>query len=183
MPSDFAPRALCPVGSDSFVKNEWRNVKVSIQDEANRGKEHLLAGGFWNVSQSPCSQRPAYVPRILGGRKHNDRNVRPLASKFRKRLKPLHSGHFQIQYDHVEIGIVIGKSQAFARISRLKNRCVRTGVLEQSCQAVSQDRVIINNQNLHIEIPLAGPDARQASFLRHQSVVAVSITAPARRGR
>ena len=66
-----------------------------------------------------------------------------------KRREPVAAGHRQIENDKVEIGMPIGKGKTMRAALGQEHRDLRAGLTEQGGEAVPNDRMVINNQELH----------------------------------
>ena len=72
-----------------------------------------------------------------------------LSAELLDRGHSMHAGHLEVQEDRIEVGVKSRRLQPFLAVAGLEDDVERTRLPQQSCQARSQDGVVVDDQELH----------------------------------
>ena len=94
-------------------------------------------------------KRAARRVRILGGGEHDHRQFGACASELGDRREPVQSGQNDVEDDDVEIGVLRDERKRLRCVPGFQNRSVGFELPEQGREPVPDDRMIVDDQNLH----------------------------------
>jgi len=125
-----------------------RHVDVSRQHQLQRRDHGLRRGRFRDVARRARVDHATHVARALGARQHDDRQIRVAARELADRGFAAHARHQQVHEHGVEDFLVDHAQRVFGR-GGLPNNHVLGGLAQQRREAVAEQGMIVNDEQLH----------------------------------
>jgi hypothetical protein len=75
--------------------------------------------------------------------------LRAALAKFKNRPHSIDTRHREIQYHRIEIQMSIRDAQALPAVTGQQHRGIGSGLPQQGSQPLAQDRMIVDDQELH----------------------------------
>ena len=148
-----APRQRLRLAQLTRTEDLRRNIDTAGKHQVEGTLHYLAPSRLRDEAQSTVIQCPQHIGAIWKAGEDDNRDAGVTLAHLREERQPVTVRQTQIEQDQDDVGLIGEQLHRLGRVRRLEHRGVRLQFLEEATQGVADQHMVIDDKDLHRNVP------------------------------